>query len=175
MKFEHLKNSDGLSQSNVLCMLQDSRGFMWFGTREGLNKYDGYRFTVYKNDPKNKNSISHNYIQDIAQSKNGDLWLATQGGGLSRYDRRKDLFVNYRNSPKDKNSVSNDLLNSVLADSKDKVWIGTVYGLDMYDPQKNLFTHYKHDTTGRNTFSLSADHIKKVFEDSKGNILGRAL
>src|SRR5436190_14882834 len=82
IRFEHLGIDQGLSQSNVICILQDSRGFMWFGTRDGLNKYDGYKFTVYKNNADDKNSISNNYIQDIKEGKNGCLWIATRGGGL---------------------------------------------------------------------------------------------
>src|SRR5215212_141448 len=72
--FEHLGIDQGLSQSNVICVLQDKRGFMWFGTRDGLNKYDGYKFTVYKVDEANKNSISDNTIYDIAEDPDGNLW-----------------------------------------------------------------------------------------------------
>src|ERR1700694_5709437 len=74
IRFEHLGTDEGLSQSNVTCILQDSRGFMWFGTRDGLNKYDGYKITVYKNNLKNKNSLSNNYTPDIFESPEGDLW-----------------------------------------------------------------------------------------------------
>src|SRR6188474_214345 len=75
LKFEHLQTDAGLSQSNVISILQDSRGFMWFGTRDGLNKYDGYKFTVYKNDPQNPHSLSNNFVRAITESKNGDLWI----------------------------------------------------------------------------------------------------
>src|SRR3982751_4762435 len=76
IRFEHLGTSLGLSQSNVMCILQDSRGFMWFGTRDGLNKYDGYKFTVYKNDSKDTNSISNNFISGIVEDANGNIWVA---------------------------------------------------------------------------------------------------
>src|SRR4029077_5484911 len=75
--FEHLGTDQGLSQSNVLSILQDSRGFMWFGTRDGLNRYDGYTFTVYKNNEKDKHSISNNYVYHVVESSTGDLWIAT--------------------------------------------------------------------------------------------------
>src|SRR5687768_15023470 len=91
-KFEHLNTYDGLAQSNVLCILQDSRGFMWFGTSGGLNKYDGYNFTLYKNDSKDPHSISSNYITSIAEDANGDLWIGTWNG-LNKYDRAKNLFT----------------------------------------------------------------------------------
>ena len=93
IRFKHLGTDLGLSQSNVLCILQDSRGFMWFGTRDGLNKYDGYKFTVYKNKISDKNTISNNFIQSIKEGKNGCLWIATWGGGLNRYDLQKNQFT----------------------------------------------------------------------------------
>src|SRR4029079_19388507 len=98
----------------VQCVMQDAIGFMWFGTSEGLNKYDGYKFTVYKNDIKNPQSLSNNFIRAIAKSKNGDLWIATQGGGLCRYDQRKDEFIRFNNDLKNSDGVSIDEINCVL-------------------------------------------------------------
>src|SRR5438477_3884967 len=100
IRFEHLGTDQGLSQSNVLCILQDSRGFMWFGTRDGLDKYDGYKFTVYENNVHNSNSLGGNFIKTIFESKNGDLWIGTIGGGLSKFNRQKNLFTNFRKDPK---------------------------------------------------------------------------
>src|SRR5947209_17940127 len=77
LKFEHIGIKEGLSQINVTCIKQDKRGFMWIGTRDGLNKYDGYKFTIYKYDPKDSNTISNNFIQDIIEDKDGNLWIAT--------------------------------------------------------------------------------------------------
>jgi len=73
LKFEHLGVAEGLSQSVVLCILQDSQGFMWFGTEDGLNKYDGYQFTVYKHNPDNLNSLSGNHIWSIHEDNGIDL------------------------------------------------------------------------------------------------------
>ncbi len=80
-KFGHLGTAQGLSNSNVYCILQDNHGFLWFGTRDGLNKYDGYSFTVYKNNPADKNSLSNNRINGMVEDADGMLWLATWGGG----------------------------------------------------------------------------------------------
>ena len=157
-----------LSESNVLCIFQDSQGFMWFGTPDGLNKYDGYAFTVYKNDPKKPNSIGNNFIQAIAGSKNGDLWIATSGGGLCRYDRRKDHFIRYQSNLNNANSIYIDEINSVLEDEKGNVWIGTTEGLDMFDPVENIFTHYRNNKT--DTTSLSNNNIKSIFEDSQHDL-----
>src|SRR6266850_8008382 len=73
LKFDRIGIDQGLSDSNTICMLQDSRGFMWFGTRDGLNKYDGYTFTVYKNDPDDKHSIANNIITNIIEDKGGTI------------------------------------------------------------------------------------------------------
>jgi signal transduction histidine kinase/ligand-binding sensor domain-containing protein len=163
-RFEHFGTASGLSESNVLCILQDSRGFMWFGTADGLNKYDGYSFTVYKNDPKNPNSLSNDFIQAITEDKNGDLWIATSGG-LSRYDRRKDQFTRFQNDPGNPLSISNDEINSVSEDEKGNIWIGTSDGLDMLDPAKKQFIHYRYDK--KDNTSLSNNYITKIFVDSR--------
>src|ERR1700744_2164717 len=96
LSFEHLGTAQGLSQSNVLCTLQDSRGFMWFGKREDLNKYNGYSFTVYKNEVGDDNSLAGNMVNDIVEDAKGFLWIGTWGGGLDRYDRKTDEFVHFR-------------------------------------------------------------------------------
>jgi signal transduction histidine kinase/ligand-binding sensor domain-containing protein/DNA-binding response OmpR family regulator len=142
LKFEHLDINAGLSQNHIMCMLQDNRGFMWFGTSDGLNKYDGYKFTVYKNDPKDSNSISNNYISGIVEDEKGMLWIAVRGGGLNRYDREKDQFTRFKNDPKNSNSLSNNLATSISKDGEENLWISTEAALNRYDPARNLFTHY---------------------------------
>ncbi|MEO6637660.1 MAG: two-component regulator propeller domain-containing protein, partial [Ginsengibacter sp.] len=169
LQFDHLLTVDGLSQSNVTCILQDSRGFMWFGTRNGLNKYDGYNFTVFKNDPKNKNSISNNYITDITEGKNGDLWVGTRGGGLNRYDRQKATFISYRHQFKNNNTISDDFITAVTVDANDNLWIGMESaGVDLFDTKKNIIYHYK--TDDNNSKSLSNDLVNCVYEDHQKNI-----
>jgi ligand-binding sensor domain-containing protein len=94
IQFQHLQTDAGLSHSDILCIMQDSRGFMWFGTEDGLNKYDGYKFIVYKNN-RNKNSLSDNYINDLKEDTNGDIWIATLDGGLNKYDRQKNTKIKW--------------------------------------------------------------------------------
>src|SRR4026209_2385511 len=137
LKFEHLQTDAGLSQSNVLCILQGSRGFMWFGTQDGLNKYDGYNITVYKKDSKRNSNLSNNYIKDLIEDKNGDLWIATWGGGLNRYDRLKDEFIHFKHDQLKPNSISGNFSGSLLRDSEDEIWISTDSGIDVFDPIKN--------------------------------------
>jgi len=154
LKFEHLDINAGLSQNHVLCILQDSRGFMWFGTGDGLNKYDGYKFTVYKNDAKDSNSISNNFISGIIEDVKGNIWVAVRGGGLNRYNKEKDNFTHFKNDPKNINSLSSNLARSISKDSEGNLWISTENGLNYFDPVKNIFLHYKINS-------------RYVFEDSK--------
>ncbi|MCZ6702944.1 MAG: hypothetical protein O6940_07880 [Ignavibacteria bacterium] len=95
LKFEHLGVEHGLSQSIVNCVLQDQNGFMWFGTMDGLNRYDGYRFNIYKNDPSDSLSLANNFITALYEDHLGDLWVGTRDGGLCRYDRNQDSFIRY--------------------------------------------------------------------------------
>lgn len=164
IQFDHIGTAEGLSQSNVFCIMQDSRGFMWFGTWEGLNKYDGYTMTVYKNDLLDSNSISNNFITSITQSKNAGLWIATSGGGICRYNRNNEHFTRYRHDPKNVNSICSDLVNTILEDEQGKVWIGTEAGLDMFDPVKNKFEHFTYNPDDTN--SLSNLFVSYVFEDT---------
>ena len=169
LEFDHFRTSEGLSQSNVLCILQDSRGFMWFGTREGLNKYDGYIFTVYKNDPKNKNSISGNFISAIAESKDGNIWIATWGGGLCKYNIEKDQFTSYKHDAKNTSSISSDFVNTVAEDKDGNIWAGTEdAGLNVLAPNTNKFVHYRFNKNNPN--SLSDDYIRIIKEDNKHNL-----
>ena len=146
LKFEHLDINAGMSQNQVLCILQDSRGFMWFGTRDGLNKYDGYKFTVYKNNAKDSTSISNNFITSIVEDAKGIIWIATRGGGLNRYDKEKDKFTHFKNNPKDPNSISSDLLLSICKDSEGNLWVSTEAGLNYFTTGNNKFIHYNIDS-----------------------------
>lgn len=93
-RFKQITTNDGLSQSTVTAMLQDSKGFMWFGTRDGLNRFDGYKFKVFKNDPGNRLSLSNNFVTDILEARTGALLIVTRSG-LNRFNRDKNVFTRY--------------------------------------------------------------------------------
>jgi ligand-binding sensor domain-containing protein len=95
VRFEHLTIEDGLSQNAGLTIFQDSKGFLWIGTQDGLNRYDGYTFKIFKRDADNPNSLSHNSILAITEDKEGFLWIGTWGGGLNRFDPATETFVRY--------------------------------------------------------------------------------
>src|SRR6185295_7919324 len=124
LKFQHLNPALGLSESNVTCILQDSRGFMWFGTQDGLNKYDGYNFTVYRNDLRNSSSISSSIITEIMEDAEGNLWIAT-GGGLNKFQRETEKFVRYVHDKNNDHTISGDNVTSLLQDRQGSIWIGT--------------------------------------------------
>lgn len=169
VKFEHLGTGDGLSQSNVICIMQDSRGFMWFGTRDGLNRYDGYQFTVYKNDPEDKKSLGNSFVMDMVEDGEGYIWIGTWGGGLDRYDRQHNQFTHFRHDPADTNSLSSNLVIRVVRDRRGILWVGTEDGgLNMLNPATGHFVHYRYNKADEK--SLSGNYVKDICEDSEHNI-----
>lgn len=119
--FERLNNGNGLSHNKVNCFLEDRRGFMWIGTEDGLNRYDGHTFTVFRNDPGNPSSISGNIVTDILEDKDALLWIATADGGLTRYDHRLSpahQFKQYRHLPSDTSSIPINIVNTLLSDQR---------------------------------------------------------
>ena len=169
LKFDHLDINSGLSQNNVICVLQDSRGFMWFGTRDGLNRYDGYKFTIYRNDTRNQYSLSDNIITNIIEDSKGYIWIATAGGGLNRYDREKDRFTHLKHDINNVNSISSDMVSCLAEDHEGNLWIGTSdAGLNILNPVTHLVQHYSSDKHDNKT--LSGEYVKSIFEDHDHNI-----
>ncbi|UCE08006.1 MAG: histidine kinase, partial [bacterium] len=164
LKFEHLSIANGLSNSTVNCILKDSRGLMWFGTNDGLNKYDGYQVTIYKNAPENLQSINSYEVMAIMEDIKHNIWIATKRGGLDLYNRETDQITNIVPHNDGKRIVESLYIFCILEDSEEKIWFGTLSGLYNLDRQTNLFTEYLSDTT--NTQSLSSDRIHCLFEDS---------
>jgi signal transduction histidine kinase/ligand-binding sensor domain-containing protein len=166
-RFDHISLEQGLSQSHVLSMLQDSQGFMWFGTEDGLNKYDGYTFTVYKYDPENPNSLSNNWILALFEDHAGTFWIGTRGGGLNSYNRNLDQFTHYQNDPEDPASLSDNEITAIYEGREHVLWVGTHYGgLNRYDQEEQTFTHYQHNPDDPN--SLSSNAVTVIYEDQNG-------
>jgi PAS domain S-box-containing protein len=164
VQFEHLAIEDGLSQNAGLAIFQDSKGYLWIGSQDGLNRYDGFNFKIYKHDPEDPSSISHNSILAITEDKDGYLWIGTWGGGLNRFDPITETFVSYHSDPNESSSLSSDTVTSIKQDSSGVLWVGTLAGLDRHDPSTNGFDHFKNNPTEPN--SLSGDAISVIFEDS---------
>ncbi len=167
VQFEHLSVEKGLSQNTVWSVFRDDRGFLWLGTADGLNRYDGYKFKVFRNDPNDPTSISANRVYSICQDKSGTLWVGTYGGGLNKYEPETESFVHYRYNPHDSCSLSDDEVLIIYEDRSNILWIGTEGGgLNKFDAQTKKFKRYRSDPN--NTFSISDDEVQSVFEDHLG-------
>ena len=168
LKFSNISIEDGLSHSKVNCIYQDSNGFLWFGTNKGLNKYDGYQFTVYVKDSDNLNSISANLIRCILEDSDGNLWIGTESGGLNRYDRRYDTFSHFDADTSSEIVLSGNDVNSIIRDRQGYFWLGTDNGLDRLDWQHKKITHYLPYPSASNP-QLS-NEIMVVYEDRLENL-----
>lgn len=145
LKFSHITAEHGLSMGVVNCVLQDSRGFMWFGTQDGLNKYDGYNITVFKHNPVDSNSLSNNFINVLYEDGNGILWIGTDGGGLESYSLITGKFLHHCYEKTNVNSISNNKVRSILEDNEGLLWVGTDEGLNKFDRKTNKFIRYLAD------------------------------
>lgn len=138
--FTHLSNQDGLSQNSVMTMHQDKLGQMWIGTRDGLNKYDGTKITVYRTEFNNPNSISNDHILSIEEDSNGNLWFGTLNG-LNLYNPKTNLFTRYYRN-KTENSLGNNTIWDIKELSDGNLWIATDNGITVYDTFKKTFMRY---------------------------------
>ncbi len=167
--FKHLSIEQGLSQSIVDAMVQDRGGFMWFVTEDGLNRYDGYEFKVFKHDARNPASLTHNEIKCIAQDRTGILWVGTFYRGLERFDPATETFRHFQHDPANPASLSNDIVWAVMEDRNWSLWVGTGGGgLDRLDQSTGTFTHFRHDP--HDPASLSNDDVRALYEDKGGHL-----
>lgn len=163
--FKHLNVENGLSQSSVLSIAQDTKGFIWFGTRFGLNKYDSKSFKVYYHEDGNKKSLSNaEFLSSILSLKDGTLLIGTQGG-LNKYNEGDDNFDRYTHNDKDPNSISSNVIRCIFQDKKNRVWIGTENGLNLLDTNGNYkFKHFLYGQKQRQQiYAITEDHNGKLW------------
>ena len=168
LKFERIGTKEGLSDPNVNCIMQDSRGFLWIGTRYGLNRYDGHKFKVFYSDPNDSGSLSNSYIQNIIEDSKGNIWIATSGGGFNKFDRKKNRFKQYTHKPNNPNSVAGNNIGEIIEDKTGKLWIATNNGINLFDPETNHFIQFTNNKNNLN--SISDNNIVTEFVDSHGDI-----
>lgn len=167
--FEKFSTEQGLSQNSIMRILQDSRGFLWICTQNGLNRYDGYQFKTFRNISTDSTSLSNNKILSICEDKKGAIWIGTYGGGLNKYDRRKESFKRYQYNSVNPNCLSSNIVTSIIQDKSGYLWLGTLGGgLNKFDPDKEDFIHYKHDVNNKK--SISSNNIICVFEDATSTL-----
>lgn len=167
LKIDRFSVDDGLPHNNVTSVVQDSLGFLWLGTWDGLVRYDGTTFKIYTRVPGDSTSLSHSRVGDLHEDRRGTLWVGTHGGGLNRFDPATETFTHYRRDPDDPTSLSQDTVSVILEDRRGRMWVGTLGGgLNRFDPAAGTFTRYRHNPT--DSTSLSNDHVRVLYEDRSG-------
>lgn len=167
-QFDNLTTDVGLSEGFVNGVIVDHMGFLWLATRDGLNRYDGYTFTVFKNNVSDSSSISNNTAQVLYITKDSTLWIGTHGG-LNTYDYKTGRFICYKNDPKSENSLSHNAVYALYEDKFGILWVGTFGGgVCAFDRKKNTFKRYMHNVNQPN--SLGGNAIRAVVEDNDGEL-----
>ena len=171
VKFSSLNVNDGLSQNDVKCILKDHEGYMWFSTDDGLNRYDGYNFTIFRHNPKDKRSLPTNDVSFLFEDNAGNLWVGS-GDGLSLFDRNSETFITFSSIKTDETTLSNNEINIIFQDSKNNIWIGTYSGLNLFDQKTRTFKRFFYT---KNHDDLDNHHIYAIAEDNQGALwLGTA-
>ncbi len=167
-RFEHLTVADGLSQAQPNCFFQDSEGYLWIGTQDGLNRYDGYTFKVYKNNPFDSTTLTHNWVWAVAEDDDKNLWIGTFQG-LCKYIRGEDRFEQYYHQPNNPNSISGNRPNAIVKDKQGRLWISCWgSGINMYDKQTKTFTRFLHDEKDQQ--SIGSNAVRTLFCDRQGTL-----
>jgi len=168
-RFVRLSSEQGLSQDTVFCVVQDHQRFLWIGTEEGLNRYDGYSFKVYKNDPKDPASLPSNWISQIYEDRAHRLWVGTIEG-LSLFDRATETFRNFRLPSKTASGFDQNTVTTILEDRRGQLWVGTLGGgVNRVDPATGAFVATYRHKDGDAT-SLSHNQVQRLHEDGAGRI-----
>ncbi|CAN7436900.1 two-component regulator propeller domain-containing protein [Massilia sp. LjRoot122] len=167
LRFERMSIEQGLSQQSVLTILQDRRGFMWFGTQAGLNRFDGYRVTVFRNDPNNPDSIPDNYVMASYEDEQGRLWFGTKGG-LTRFDHVSGKFVRHAPPHDAARGNGNRSVPAIVRAPGGGLWLASGDGLLHFDPAGGRFRSYRHDPDDAGT--LRDNRISALALDGQGNL-----
>ena len=166
LPFGHLSVEDGLSNNIINCIHQDQFGFLWFGTEDGLNRYDGYELKIYRHNPEDINSIPNNSVWSIFEDHSGFLWIGTNSSEISRYDYKTDKFTNWEI---ESSSNKQNRITSIYEDQNGSLWIGTYKdGLYRYNLSTSKMDHWLYKSNNQN--SLSNNYITSILEDNIGDL-----
>ncbi len=135
-------------------------------TQDGLNRYDGYSFKVFRHDPNDSTSISYNFALRLFVDTNGNIWVGTSGGGLDRYDPKTNRFRRFVHEDNDPNSLSDNTVYRIYEDHHGVIWVATANGLNQLDRETHTFRRYFSDP--HNVRTLNSNLVSTMFEDSKG-------
>jgi signal transduction histidine kinase/ligand-binding sensor domain-containing protein/CheY-like chemotaxis protein len=169
LRFKQVSIDKGLSQSSVFTIIQDRFGFVWLGTSDGLNMYDGYEFVIYKHDPLNKKSISSNYITCLLEDKNGNIWVGTKDGGLNLFNRQTRQFTRYVKDHDNFRGPSSAHITCLIQSKNGNIWIGTKDGgVNEFNIQQKTFKTFKNKYNDAN--SIGSNFINCMYEDYQGRL-----
>lgn len=178
-KFVHYSSKDGLPQNSVLAIAQDSLGFLWMGTDDGLSRFDGYGFRIFKHNPQNESSINNNVIRAIIEDPNGFLWIGTEGGGVNVLDPKTEKFRKFQILDHDKKDLLANKVSSIFLDHRNRLWISTQgdglilvtgFGKPAYSGLEEYLSLLNTKYFNTKNSDLIDDKIWTVSEDRKGNI-----
>ena len=161
LQFDNFTIDDGLSNNSINCILQTRDGFLWIATKDGLNRYDGQNFKVYKNNPSNNKSLPENYVMSLIESSDGTFWVGTWGGGLYKFDPLHESFIRYDLKYKD-----DDYIQALYEDSLNFIWYGTTNGgINKLNPKTQKIITYRKSLKNNNHFP--DDNITSITQDDK--------
>ncbi|HEU4322960.1 MAG TPA: two-component regulator propeller domain-containing protein [Roseiflexaceae bacterium] len=166
LRFDRLTPGQGLASPIVWDVLQDHRGFVWFATFDGLQRYDGYNLTTYLSRLDDSRSLSGNQLRVLFEDRSQVLWVGTWNNGLNRYDRQTDRFTRYRHDPADPASLSGNAIRAIVEDRAGNLWIATNGGLSRFDRATQRFVRFQHDPA--DPHSLGYNDIFSLYEDWAG-------
>jgi signal transduction histidine kinase/ligand-binding sensor domain-containing protein/DNA-binding response OmpR family regulator len=164
IKFTSLTTKEGLSSNTVNAILKDRYGLVWFATQDGLDKFDGTNFKVYRNKTGDSTSLQSNEVLALHEDKAGNFWIGTSGGSLSVYDRKRDAFVNFP-ANQGPNTIINNVILDICSDYLGRIWIGTYGGVSILDPATKRITNLTVSPNNPNSFFTKV--TISVFEDSQ--------
>lgn len=168
IQFTALTGEAGLPSGNVYGIAQDTQGFLWFATGDGLSRYDGHSLRTFRFDRDNPNSLAHNTVHAIHPGREGVFWLGTTGGGVDRFDPATETFTHHRHDPSSPTSLSSNSISrkGLLEDPQGVLWVGTNdSGLNRVDLLTGAVTYFRHDPQNAN--SLSSNNLESVYQDSE--------
>ncbi|MGD0501277.1 MAG: two-component regulator propeller domain-containing protein [Steroidobacteraceae bacterium] len=166
---DHVTPSDGLPQGRVDAVLQDSQGFVWIATEDGLARYDGHELYRYAYSRNTSQGLPGNFVRQIVEDAHHDLWIAIKDAGLARWNRASDTFTRFRHDPADPGSLSSDVTRALVIDAQGRIWVGSNdAGLDVLDPASGRLQHFHHDPM--NPDSLSDEQIFTLTLDRSGAV-----
>lgn len=167
---EILTTENGLSQGTANCIFQDSKGYIWIGTNDGLNKYDAYTFKIFKHSYHNNKTISNNHILTCFEDKKGNIWIGTMGGGLSKYNPNEENFENFYFLTHNRYKTGSNIITSIAEDKEGILWLGSWGGgLLRFNPSTQSYIYFIRNQVSKN--SINSNYVNAICIDNKGFLL----